>query len=112
MRQVLRESGVPESLIWTEDRSTSTHENALYSAAILREHGIGTIVLVTEAQDMLRAELCFRKEGLVVIPYPISFRHVGPLLDELMPGWNAINRNERILHETVGLGWYWLHDWI
>jgi uncharacterized SAM-binding protein YcdF (DUF218 family) len=99
-------------MIWTERHSRSTHENAAYGAAILREHGIDTILLVTEAKDMLRAERCFRKEGLAVIPYPIAFRSIGPTLDELMPSWKAIDRNERTLHETLGLGWYWLHGWI
>jgi uncharacterized SAM-binding protein YcdF (DUF218 family) len=112
MRELLQVSGVPESMIWTERRSRSTHENAVYGAAVLREHGIGTIILVTEAQDMLRAERCFRKEGLAVIPYPISLRTLGSALDELVPTWRAIDRNERTLHETLGLGWYWLRGWI
>ena len=112
MQQLLHASGVPEYMIWTERNSRSTHENAAYGAAILREHGIGTVILVTEAQDMLRAERCFRKEGLTVIPYPIAFRDFGPPVDELMPSWKAIARNERTLHETLGLGWYWLRGWI
>ena len=112
MQQLLQASGVPESMIWTERHSRSTHENATYGAAILREHGIGTILLVTEASDMLRAEQCFRKEGLSVIPYAFAFRDIGPALDELMPSWKAIDRNERTLHETLGLGWYWLRGWI
>jgi uncharacterized SAM-binding protein YcdF (DUF218 family) len=112
MRQLLERAGVPESMIWTEDRSRSTHENAVYGAAILKTHGIGTIVLVTEATDMLRAERCFRKEGLTVVPAPFAFRQLGPASEELMPGWKAVARNERTLHETLGLAWYWLRGWI
>jgi uncharacterized SAM-binding protein YcdF (DUF218 family) len=112
MRQLLETSGVPASMIWTERQSRSTHENAVYGADILRQHGIRTIILVTEAKDMLRAERCFREEGLTVIPYPIAFRVVGPLLDELIPSSKTIARNERTLHETLGLAWYWLHGWI
>jgi uncharacterized SAM-binding protein YcdF (DUF218 family) len=112
MREILQTSGVPASMIWTERQSRSTHENAVYGAAILREHGFGTIILVTEAQDMLRAERCFRKEGLTVVPYPIAFRHVGLTLEGWLPTWRVIARNERTLHETLGLAWYWLHGWI
>jgi uncharacterized SAM-binding protein YcdF (DUF218 family) len=112
MGELLEAAGVPSSMIWTERRSRSTHENAAYGAAILREHGIGTILLVTEAKDMLRAELCFRKEGLAVIPYPLSLRNMEHPLDELIPNSKAIARNERTLHETLGLGWYWLRGWI
>jgi uncharacterized SAM-binding protein YcdF (DUF218 family) len=79
MRQLLQGAGVSESMIWTERESRSTHENPAFGAAILPVQGIGTIILVTEAlKDMLRAELCFRKEGLAVIPFPIAVRHVGP----------------------------------
>ena len=112
MQGLLETSGVPASMIWTEHQSRNTHENAVYGAAVLRQHGIQTIILVTEAKDMLRAERCFRKEGLTVIPYPISFRAIGPLLDELIPNSKTIARNERTLHETLGLAWYWLHGWI
>ncbi len=112
MAELLEAAGVPSSVIWTERRSRNTHENAVYGATILREHGIGTILLVTEAKDMLRAELCFKKQGLTVIPYAISFRVVEHLQDELIPNSKAIARNERTLHETLGLAWYWLHGWV
>jgi len=111
MRRLIQQAGVPDSMIWTEERSRSTHENAAFGAEILRKHGIGKIVLVTSAEDMLRAELCFQKEGLVVIPAPSSF-HAAPTTDELMPSWKAIDQNERTLHETLGLAWYWIRGWI
>jgi uncharacterized SAM-binding protein YcdF (DUF218 family) len=112
MRELLNREGVPESMIWTETRSRSTHENAVYSAELLRSKGIDKIVLVTEAQSMLRAELSFRKEGLVVIPAPSEFREFEALDDELIPSWKAIYRNEITLHETLGLAWYRLRGWI
>jgi uncharacterized SAM-binding protein YcdF (DUF218 family) len=112
MRRLLERDGVPESMIWTEERSRSTYENAANGAEILRLHGIRRIVLVTDARDMLRAERCFRKQGLVVVPAPCAFRQFGPLPEELMPTWKANYRNERTFHETVGLAWYWLRGWI
>jgi uncharacterized SAM-binding protein YcdF (DUF218 family) len=112
MRDLLQASGVPASMIWTERQSRSTHENAVYGAAILREHGIANIILVVEAKDMARAERCFRKEGFAVIPYPIAFRRMEHTVDELIPNSKTIARNERTLHETLGLAWYWLHGWV
>jgi uncharacterized SAM-binding protein YcdF (DUF218 family) len=112
MREVLHREGVPEAMLWTEERSTSTHENAVYGAELLRIHGIDRIALVVEAQSMLRAEACFRKEGITVAPAPCEFRQMGPLFEELIPSWKAIRRNEATLHEAVGLAWYWLHGWI
>jgi uncharacterized SAM-binding protein YcdF (DUF218 family) len=112
MRELLLEEGVPEHMIWTEDRSHSTHQNALYGAAILRQHGVQNIALVVEARSMPRAAACFRKEGLTVIPAPNDFRTWGPLRDELVPNWKALRRNEITLHEMVGMAWYRLRGWI
>jgi uncharacterized SAM-binding protein YcdF (DUF218 family) len=112
MRQLLQRAGVPETMIWTEETSRSTHESAVYGTEILRKHGVGRIALVVEAQSMLRAAACFRKQGVTVVPAPSEFRTLGPLSEELLPGWKAILRNEVTLHETVGLAWYRLRGWI
>jgi uncharacterized SAM-binding protein YcdF (DUF218 family) len=113
MQKVLEESGVPAPMIWCENRSHSTHENALYSAEALRDRHIQKIVLVTSAFQMLRAELCFRKEGLTVIPAACDYRTFAPYEpSDLFPCWKAIRLNENILHETLGLVWYWIHGWV
>ena len=112
MRETLERDGIPATLIWTEERSRSTHENALYGAEVLRSHGIDTIALVVEAQSTLRAEAAFRKQGIKVVPAASGYREWGPLSEELVPSWTAIQRNEVTLHETLGLAWYWMHGWI
>jgi uncharacterized SAM-binding protein YcdF (DUF218 family) len=112
MRQLLQRAGVPDAMIWTEERSRSTHENAVFGVEILRKRGISRIALVVEAQAMLRAEACFRKEGIVVVPAPCEFRQFDFQLEEFIPSWRAINGNEGTLHEAAGLGWYWLRGWI
>jgi uncharacterized SAM-binding protein YcdF (DUF218 family) len=112
MRELLRRGGVPEDKVWLEERSRSTHENALYGAAILRQSGIRRIALVVDAQSMPRASACFRQEGVEVTPAPTEFRTFGPWNEELIPSWKAIRRNEITLHELIGLGWYRLRGWI
>jgi uncharacterized SAM-binding protein YcdF (DUF218 family) len=112
MRMLLQQAGVPNEKIWTEEHSRSTHENAVLGAEILRRHGVTAIALVVDASSMLRAEACFRKAGITVVPAPSEFREFGPLRAELLPNWEAIRRNETTLHETLGLAWYWLHGWI
>jgi uncharacterized SAM-binding protein YcdF (DUF218 family) len=112
MRELLRRGGVPEDKVWLEERSRSTHENALFGAAILRTNGIRRIALVVDAQSMRRASACFRKEGIEVTPAPTDLRTFGPWQQELIPNWRAIRRNEITLHELLGLGWYRLHGWI
>jgi uncharacterized SAM-binding protein YcdF (DUF218 family) len=114
MCRLLEQQGVPSSKIWTEDKSQSTYENALYSAKVLHKQGIHQIALVVEADAMLRAELCFRKQGLGVTPAPCLFRDyqlggAESLLGraESLPGWQGIYRQELLLHEGLGLLWYW-----
>jgi uncharacterized SAM-binding protein YcdF (DUF218 family) len=112
MRELLEREGVPRPMIWTEERSRSTHENALFGAEILRARGIRTISLVVEARSMPRAEACFRKQGITVVPAPCEYREFESPLDEFLPSWKAISSNEDTLHEIVGLAWYRLRGWI
>ena len=106
MRRMMEEQGIPEPLLWTEERSTSTYENALFGAEILRRKGIRRIVLVTEAYHMLRSERCFRKLGFDVIPAACNFAEVTPEINGFLPGGAGILENEQNLHELFGLGWY------
>lgn len=113
MRQALKEMDVPPAMIWTEQTSRSTYENALYSAEILRQKGIHRIALVTEAYHMPRAVRCFRKQGLDVVPAPCGFRGSWQAtFKQLLPDWRAVSWNEAVLHEWVGLAWYWIRGWI
>lgn len=87
MAEILREKGVPQSLIGTEERSTSTPQNALFGAEILIRRGIRRVALVVDAKSMLRAEAYFRKQGITVAPAPSSFTQLGNNTDDLLPGW-------------------------
>jgi len=106
MKRLLEQQGVPENMIWTEDHSSSTYENARDSAVILREHGIHKIALVTEAFHMRRSELVFRKQGLNVVPAPCCFRSDPDGIDGWVPAARAIQWNEDSLHELFGMLWY------
>jgi uncharacterized SAM-binding protein YcdF (DUF218 family) len=106
MRRMMADQGIPEPLLWTEERSTSTYENALFGAEILRRKGIRRIVLVTEAYHMLRSERCFLKQGLQVIPAPCNFALITAEVNAFLPGGEGILENEQNLHELFGLGWY------
>jgi len=111
MRDLLVKLGVPSDRIWMEERSTSTYENALYGATILKKYAIRKIALVVDQRSMLRAEACFRKQGIEVVPAP-DFRTQLELGDSWMPNATVIAGNELTLHETLGLVWYRLRGWI
>jgi uncharacterized SAM-binding protein YcdF (DUF218 family) len=112
MRDLLVSAGVPPERIWLEERSQSTHENAVFSARILRQHGVRRIILVVDARSMTRAAACFRHEGIEVVAAPSKFLSLAPHLDDWIPGWKAVRGNELSLHEMVGLLWYRLRGWI
>ena len=112
MRHLLESEGVPRPMIWIESRSMNTHENAAYSAEILREHGAVRVVLVVEASSMPRASRSFRKAGIMVIPSPVRFTQLSWEWSDWLPGWPAIKSNGETLHEFGGLLWYKLRGWI
>lgn len=113
MGRFMEREGVPASMIWYEDQSLSTHQNALYSGGILRKRGIHRIVLVTDGFHMLRAEKCFRKQGFAVIAAPDTLRRFGPFeFQKLLPGWEPILWNEEAAHEMLAMLWYWIRGWI
>ena len=58
---------------WTEGDSLNTEQNALFTAKILAQENIQTIILVTHALHMRRARRMFEGWGLEVIPAPTDF---------------------------------------
>ena len=70
MAGTLERQGVPSPALILETQSRDTHQNAAYSAPILRNHGLQRILLVTSPIHMPRAVASFEKQGLEVIPAP------------------------------------------
>jgi uncharacterized SAM-binding protein YcdF (DUF218 family) len=109
MRAALLEKGVPDHHIWTETQSTNTHENAQFSVRILREKGIRKAALVTEAYHMPRSVGCMRKQGMDVVPAPTGFIVLlSYAWKDFLPRTRAIVVVDDMIHEWVGLAWYWL----
>lgn len=90
---------------WQEERSRTTWENAVYSAAMLKAEGIERIVLVTSAAHMPRSRWCFEQNGMTVIAAPVGFLGVpnGRPLGGWMPEAKAIWQNGMLLNEAVGM---------
>lgn len=110
MKDLLIHEGVPSTLVALEPDSSSTYENALFGAEILKKRSLRRILLVTEAHHMLRAELSFEQQDMKVVPAPCGFRSEEFPVDpgSFLPGATAIRQNEEALHEWLGLAWYWI----
>lgn len=96
---------------WLEPASRNTAQNARLSAAMLRQAGIGHIILVTDAVHMRRARLAFERQGIAVTPGPTFYLEPGdfdPL--RLLPAMENLRRSHAALYEWLGLAWYALTD--
>src|SRR5262245_40996476 len=94
---------------WMEVRSTTTMENAEYSAAILKSAGIDKVYLVTHAWHMPRALFAFEHFGIEAVPAPTAFvsRATGNWRD-FVPSAEAFMLSYYAMHEWVGIAWYQL----
>jgi uncharacterized SAM-binding protein YcdF (DUF218 family) len=108
MASVLREEfGVP--VRWVEEASSNTHENATFSAEILKRAGVGRIYLVTSASHMRRSVAVFEALGFQVIPAPTNLpSRLGPIPGDFVPRAKALHESSQALYEWFGLVWYHL----
>jgi uncharacterized SAM-binding protein YcdF (DUF218 family) len=71
-REILVESGIPESAILLEDRSRSTEENAFYTRQVMDERGWKTAIVVSDGYHLLRATWLFNRVGITVYTSPAA----------------------------------------
>lgn len=110
MQRFLADLGVPSGAVLLEGRSRNTHENAVYTAQILREQGLGKVLLVTSALHMPRALATFQAAGVDGVAAPTDFE-VMPEPDHLMrwlPDAEALSASTRALKEYLG---WWVYRW-
>src|SRR5271163_3137284 len=70
---VVQEGIAPERVI-LEERSRSTHENAVYAKELIRPAPGATWILITSAFHMPRAVASFDAVSWPVIPYPVDYK--------------------------------------
>lgn len=113
MARRLQEHGVPASALITEDASGNTHENALYSAALLKPRKMLRILLVTSGIHMTRAMASFQRQGLTVIPAQ-AFNSEDGFESAPYAWWpkrEALSLSVHCLREYLGLWGYRLCGW-
>ena len=86
---------------WIERRSRDTRENALFSAALLRADGIGTVWLVTHGWHMRRAQDAFARAGIVAVAAPVR--------TDTPPGLGTEDWIPRPDH--LAFSWFALREW-
>jgi uncharacterized SAM-binding protein YcdF (DUF218 family) len=102
--------GIAKERITLEARSRNTHENARFSADILKPAPGQRWLLVTSAWHMPRAMGCFRRAGFAVEAWPVDYRTPRPLDLTRVHGSvpEGLRRVDFITREYFGLVAYYL----
>lgn len=85
--------GVPDSLIMTEREGVTSAQSVTAAAALMREHGLSTALLVSDSYHMLRLEVLARRSG--IRPYR------APALDGPIDRAGRQTRWKYLLRESV-----------
>ncbi|MEK6248240.1 MAG: YdcF family protein, partial [Planctomycetales bacterium] len=112
MSDLMVELGVNRKDLILETHSQSTYENAVKSAELLKQQGIKSIALVTDATHLSRSVRCFEKQGLLVKGCGCQYRATSFQwkLFNFLPAAGAARYNQAVVHEWLGIVWYWIHD--
>jgi len=106
MRDFIAAYGVPQEAILVEDKSTSTRENALDVAELLRNDSRRK-VLLTSDYHMFRAARAFRKAGLEVTAFP--FPDAQKRANSIPERWTVFCM---LVAETAKVLYYGARGWI
>lgn len=110
-----RSQGIPDSAIQVTSTATNTAEEAAAVAALFPKlASVGgtrpkTILLVTSAFHMQRAQRLFEQAGLEVLPYPVDFKvSAGESFNamKLLPSADAWRFTEMAWRELLGRAYY------
>lgn len=106
---LVRNCGLPDSVILIDTISRNTYENAVESKKIMQRYRIKTTILITSAFHMRRAKACFTKLGITTNIYPtdlLSRKQEYYPSDLIIPGTHHIEKWEILMHEIVGIMMY------
>lgn len=111
--------GVPESAIILEDKATNTYENVKFSKLILDKNSWNNIILISSPYHMLRVSLVFnaiaKDINVTYSPIPNSLFYSHPDRDiSNRKIWKRVNilQIKGILHEYIGILYYWWKGYI
>ncbi|KAA8613029.1 YdcF family protein [Salipiger aestuarii] len=95
--RLCHEAGVPRSVVFCEDQSTTTLENIQFARPVLRQIGAREVIVVSDFYHLPRALMVARRSG-------VSARGVAVALTGARPGPQV----KAVLREIPALGWYFL----
>ena len=97
---------IPPKVIFIDNRSLNTEQNAQFTNTILTEHGYKHPILITSAFHMPRSVLNFEKAGVTVTPYPVDYwssREIHVYTAKFTPSAGALSAVATVLKEYIGI---------
>jgi len=91
-----------------ESQARTTAENAEFVAAIYRDRGWRSIILVTSREHTRRAAAASRSAGMDIAAVISASESVRLKPGDFIPGAKGLGRWSPVLHEYVGILWYML----
>ena len=107
LRELAIGQGIPANAVFSTSKVRNTADEAIAVAAMLPADS--TVLLVTSAFHMSRAQRLFQRQGLSVLPFPVDFQASGawagnlwsnPL--NLVPTAKGLESSSRAIRETIG----------
>jgi uncharacterized SAM-binding protein YcdF (DUF218 family) len=101
--------GIPDSVIFVEDRSNNTSDNAAYARQILDSLQLRPpYLLITSAPHVPRASVIFKNAGILTVPFPCNYvSGRGDFsFSSLLPQPAVLAEWNHYLKETAGYFWY------
>lgn len=106
LKNYLSQLGVSSIRIVIENQSNTTYNSALNSKHLLNINA--PVVLITSQIHMRRAKMTFESEGYTVCPLVSHNQYIKVKgIKALLPDAQAIIKTEKVMHELVGIMWYW-----
>jgi uncharacterized SAM-binding protein YcdF (DUF218 family) len=95
--------GIDPSRVIVENQANNTRENATLVQAIVKERGLSSLVVVTSAFHMPRAQGCFRAVGLDADFLPVDYRmRDAARMSDLMPRAEFFSGTAKVVRERFG----------
>ena len=91
---------------WTETKSRTTFENAVFTSQILRAENIDAAIIVTQPWHMPRALWSFNRVGFHALPFSNQATSQSLEIQDFFPSARAFHDSFYAFHEIIGLGYY------
>ena len=115
MARTMRQKGIPDNALLLENEGRNTHENALRTHDMLKEHNLRTVLLVTSALHMPRAMASFHAQGISAVAAGLPPQIIVPedyMIDLWTPQLRSLEGSRAIIKEYLGMLAYWVRGWI